>query len=78
MLNKLGLSFALVSLLMGIILLNDGVSRLDSFQTLGVIGGAFFFALGLVTISLVAKDWWGEKKHRKEARRVVPDSSLQE
>jgi flagellar motor component MotA len=78
MLNKIGLLFALVSLLTGAILVNDGVSRSDSSQSLMVICGAFLFALGLVTFSLVARDWWDEREHFKEARRSVPTAPLQE
>ena len=73
MLDKLGLSFAIVSLLLGIILLYDAVSRSDLTQTARVIGGAVFFSLGLVTLSLVAKDWSKWRKHHKEAGRSIPD-----
>jgi len=55
MLDKLGLSFAVVFLLLGSILLYDAVSKSDLTQTARVIGGAVFLALGLVTLSMVAK-----------------------
>jgi hypothetical protein len=74
MLDKLGLSFGVMSLLLGIILLlYDAVSRSDLTQTARVIGGAVFFSLGLVTLSLVAKDWSKWRKHRKEAGKLISD-----
>lgn len=73
MLDKLGLFFAVVSLLMGSILLYDAVSRSDLTQTARVIGGAVFFALGLVTLTLVAKDWSKWRKHHKDTGRSISD-----
>jgi hypothetical protein len=73
MLNKLGLAFALVSLLLGTVLLYDAVSVSDLTQTSKVIGGAVFFALGLVTISLIAKDWWDWRRQYKKAGGSTPD-----
>ena len=72
MLDKLGLVFALVCLLLGTMLLYDSVSVSDLTQTAKVIAGAVFFALGLVTISLLAKDWWEWRKHEKNAERSEP------
>ncbi|HET8921875.1 MAG TPA: hypothetical protein VFN26_02645 [Candidatus Acidoferrum sp.] len=71
MLDKLGLTFAVVSLLLGSILLYDAVSKSDLNQTASVIGGALFFALGLVTLLLVAKDWSKWRKHLKDDGRPV-------
>lgn len=71
MLDKLGLSFAIVSLLLGSILLHDAVSESDLNQTARVICGALFFALGLVTLVLVAKDWSKWRKHLKDDGRSV-------
>lgn len=73
MLDKLGLGFALASLLLGGVLLYDAVSVSDLSQTVKVIAGAVFFALGLVTISLLAKDWWEWRKHNKNAARSAPN-----
>lgn len=73
MLDKLGLSFAVVSLLIGTILLYDAVSMSDLTQTVRVIGGAALVALGLVTLSLVAKDWSKGRKYRKDAERSISD-----
>jgi len=73
MLDKLGLGFALASILLGSVLLYDAVSVSDLSQTVKVIAGAVFFALGLVTISLLAKDWWEWRKHNKNAARSAPD-----
>jgi len=71
MLDKLGLSFAVVFLLLGSILLYDAFSKSDLTQTVRVIGGAVFLALGLVTLSLVAKDWSKWRKHYKDAGRSI-------
>jgi hypothetical protein len=73
MLDKLGLSFGVMSLLLGTILLYDAVSRSDLTQTAMVIAGAVFFALGLVTLTLVAIDWSKWRKHRKEDERSISD-----
>lgn len=69
MLDKLGLAFALASLLLGAVLLYDAVSSSDLSQTAKVIAGGVFFALGLVTISLLARDWWEWRKHVKNQAR---------
>lgn len=73
MLNRLGFSFALLSLLLGSFLLYDAAPRSDPTQRSMVIGGAFFLALGLVTISLVTRDWWEWRRHNKNAARSVSD-----
>lgn len=72
MLDKLGLGFALASLFLGAILLYDAVSVSDISQTMKVIAGAVFFALGLVTISLLLKNWWEWRKHEKNSARSAP------
>lgn len=72
MLDKLGLGFALASLFLGAILLYDAVSVSDISQTVKVIAGAVFFALGLVTISLLLKNWWEWRKHEKNSERSAP------
>lgn len=66
-----GLAFALASLLLGAVLLYDAVFFTERTQTAGLIAGAVFLALGLVTISLLAKNWW-ELKHNKKVARSVP------
>lgn len=71
MLDKLGISFGFLFLLMGTFLLYDAVSASDSTQTPKVIGGAAFLALGLVTISLVTRDWWVWRKRGRESGRPV-------
>lgn len=72
MLDKLGVAFALASLLLGGVLLYDAVSVSDLSQTVKVIAGAVFFALGLVTISLLGKDWWEIRKREKDLARSAP------
>jgi len=71
MLDKLGLSFAVVFLLLGSVLLYDAVPKSDLTQTARVIAGAVFLALGLVTLSLVAKDWSKWRKLHKDAGRSI-------
>ena len=78
MLDKLGLGFALSSLLLGTALLYDAVSVSDLSQTAKVIAGAVFFALGLVTVSLLVKDWWEWKKREKNAARSARHWSSQD
>lgn len=73
MLDKLGMGFALASLLLGGVLLYDAVSVSDLSQTVKVIAGAVFFALGLVTISLLLKDWWEWRTREKNAARSAPN-----
>ena len=72
MLDKLGVAFALASLLLGGVLLYDAISVSDLSQTVKVIAGAVFFALGLVTISLLVKDWWEWRKHEKNEAKSAP------
>jgi hypothetical protein len=72
MLDKLGVAFALASLLLGGVLLYDAISVSDLSQTVKVIAGAVFFALGLVTISLLVKDWWEWRKQEKNHARSAP------
>lgn len=69
MLEKLGLAFAPAFLLLGGVLLYDAVSVSDLSQTAKVIAGAAFFALGLVTISLLAKYRWQMRKREKNPIR---------
>ena len=72
MLDKLGLGFALASLFLGAILLYDAVSVSDLSQTLKVLAGAIFFALGLVTVALVIKDWLQMRKRERNLARSLP------
>ena len=69
MLDKFGVAIASASLLLGAVLLYDAVSVSDLSQTPKVIGGAVFFALGLVTIPLLVKEWWELRAHEKNAAR---------
>jgi hypothetical protein len=78
MVDKLGLGFALASLLLGGVLLYDAVSVSDLSQTMKVLAGAVFFALGLVTISLLAKDWWQMRKRERNPARSAPHWSSQD
>jgi hypothetical protein len=55
MLHNFGFIAASVCLLLGAVLLYDGISRPDAIQALRVIGGAVLLSLGLFTIWLVLK-----------------------
>lgn len=68
MLNLHGISFSIVCLFTGAVLLYAGVSESDAAQTARVIGGAAFFSLGLVVMSLVVKDWWERRRREKRAK----------
>ena len=72
MLDKLGLGFAAASLLLGGLLLYDAVSVSDLSQTIKILAGAVLLALGLVTASLCAKDWWQMRNRERDLARSAP------
>ena len=76
MLNRLGLSCALACLFLGGVLFSEATLTSDATQTARLVGGAFLLALGLVTICLIAKDWWTWRKHHKSLERSVADQSV--
>ena len=78
MVDKLGLGFALTSLFLGGVLLYDAVSISDLSQTMKVLAGAVFFALGVVTLALIAKDWWQVRNREKNLARSAPDWTSQD
>ncbi len=71
MLNKLGVAAAVLFLLVGAILLYDPFSGADTNQTGRIIGGATLVSLGLMTLSLVGKDWWHWRRHYKNEHSRV-------
>jgi hypothetical protein len=73
MLNKLGVIFAFLCFFAGTILLSDPISKPDTTQTAKVLGGAVLFSVGLVTISLVAREWWEWKKFKNYTRKSAPN-----
>ncbi len=73
MFNKLALTGGLLSLLIGIALLSQEISKSDPAQTANLIGGALLVALGLVSIPLVVREWWEWRKNCKEARGPSSD-----
>ncbi len=52
---------------MGAVLLYGPVLRQDANQTAQLLGGAALVALGLLTISLIVRDWLDGKRHRNDA-----------
>jgi len=65
-LGVLPLFFALLLLIAGSLLLNDGASKSDISQTARVITGAVFLSLGLISICIAIKNWWKVKRIYKE------------
>jgi hypothetical protein len=56
MLDNLGITVASACLLLGAVVLYDGIAEPDASQFLRVIGGAALLSLGLTTIWLVLKN----------------------
>ena len=56
MLDNLGITIASICLLLGAVVLYDGISKPDASQPLRVIGGAALLSLGLTTLWLVLKN----------------------
>jgi len=65
-LSVLPLFFALLLLVVGSLLLNDGISKSDISQTVKVITGAMLLSLGLISICIAVKNWWKVKRIYKE------------
>ena len=65
MLDNLRLSFGFLSLLIGVLLLREGVSNADASQTARVVGGAVLVSLGLISIWFVLKNWLELRKYFK-------------
>ena len=71
MLNKLGITAAIVFLIIGLTLLFDPFSGADTNQTGRILSGATLVSLGLMTFLLVGKDWWHWRRHYKNERGQV-------
>ncbi len=67
--NLVALCFASICVLIGAVLLYDGVSTSDITQTARVIAGAAFLSLGLMALWLTMKRWVQWKRDYKNGGR---------
>jgi len=67
--DNLALCFASICVLIGAVLLYDGVSTSDVTQTARVIAGAAFLSLGLMALWLTMKRWVQWKRDYKNGGR---------
>jgi len=67
--NLVALCFASICVLIGAVLLYDGVSTSDVTQTARVIAGAAFLSLGLMALWLTMKRWVQWKRDYKNGGR---------
>ena len=67
-LDNLALCFASICLLIGAVLLHDGVSNSDVTQTATIIAGAAFLSIGLMALWFAMKSWveWRRDCKRNE------------
>jgi hypothetical protein len=78
MLNKLAVTAAVIFLLIGSIILYGPISGPDTNQTGRILGGATLVSFGLMTLSLVFKDWLHWRRHYKNAHSRGHESMQQE
>lgn len=69
MLNTLGILFATLIVIAGLVLLYGPVYGADANQTVRLLAGAAFVTFGLLTILLVSRDWLHGRKEYKRAQR---------
>jgi len=67
--DNLALCFASICVLIGAVLLYDGVSTSDITQTARVIAGAAFLSLGLMALWFTMKRWVQWKRDYKNGGR---------
>jgi hypothetical protein len=67
MTNALGVVVSMLCFSLGAVLLYDGISDPHS-QAMTVVGGATFISIGLITVSLVLKNWMDERRNYKSFR----------
>jgi len=67
--DNLALCFASICVLIGAVLLYDGVSTSDVTQTARVIAGAAFLSLGLMALWFTMKRWVQWKRDYKNGGR---------
>lgn len=69
MLNKPGILFAILVVIMGLVLLDGPIFGADANQTARLLAGAALVSFGSLTILLVLKDWLHGKREYKRAQR---------
>ena len=65
----MGITSAIILLLIGVALLYGPVVRQDARQTAQLLVGATLVAFGLLAILLIARDWLEEKRQYKNASK---------
>jgi len=68
MLNNFGMIFGTICLVLGALLLYDGVSMRETTQPLSVIGGALLISLGTVTTGLTLRNKMEWRRNYKKDR----------
>jgi membrane protease YdiL (CAAX protease family) len=68
--DYLNIFLALVFLILGSVLLYDGVSSSDANQSARILAGAASLSLGLVILRAALKNWWKWKKLSKDYRKI--------
>ena len=68
MLDNLGIAIASICLVLGAVLLYDGLSKPDANQAPILIGGAALLSLGLTTICLILKSKLEWRRNYKKWR----------
>jgi uncharacterized membrane protein HdeD (DUF308 family) len=68
MLDNLRLSFGILSLLVGLVLLYEGTSSSRVIQPPTLVAGAVFISLGFISVWFVAKNWLEMRKYFKNDR----------
>jgi hypothetical protein len=69
MLDNFGLITGSICLVLGAVLLYDGLFMVDANQSLNVIGGAVLLSLGAMTVGLMLRhklDWWRNYKKSRD------------
>jgi len=69
-LGNLALCLASICLLIGTVLLHDGVSNSDVTQTATIISGAALLSLGLMALWFAMKSWVERRRDYKNGDRV--------
>jgi hypothetical protein len=70
--DKFGFSIGVGLLVTGVVFLYQGAFERNSVsQTMAMISGAAFLSLGVVTVSLIVKDWWRWKRSLKDDDKFV-------
>jgi uncharacterized membrane protein len=68
--DHIGIVLALVFLILGAVLLYDGVSSSDVNQSTRIIAGAALLSLGLIILRNALKNWWKWKKLSRDYRNI--------